>query len=615
TPTGNPVSGSSGNTITLTSGSLSTSTTLTIQAIAPAGCINVTMSGSTVVTVNNPPTIYTLSTSNQTICSGGTATLTLANSQSGVYYQIYNGSTPSGAQVLSSGGAINLISGPLATSTNLTVQAIAPAGCNNVTMTGSAAITVNNPPAVFNISPASQTVCSGNTAQLTLSGSQSGVQYQVYNGTNPTGNPVTGTGGSITLTSGSLTTNTTLTVQAIAPTACNNVTMSGSSGITVITTVVPTISSSPTSFCGSGTTVISVTNPQNNYTYQLFRNNSTTPEVSWGRYSGSGPVDFYVNITQNASYTVKASTENCALVTSNIVSLIVTNCPINYIVNPAYPRSEYVFKEIIAAPQLPNNNQYTFTGTGFLPGTSIDLTTGKIYVSDLSTLISGTRTVTITATEVGTGIITTIPVTYSVSPDGNPSAATRFNPPIVLPVSLLYFKGMYQNGRASLTWATVTEKNNHYFAIERSLDGITFTKVGQVEGAGNSNALLTYSYEDVYVAVSAIYYRLKQVDFDGKHVYSQIIALNSQSGSKIETLIAYPNPTQKEVRIFVPEKLDVKTTILVWDVAGKLVKTEERKDVTEPNYLDLNLESLATGTYIVSIQSGTKNYVLRVIRH
>ncbi|WP_185271353.1 Ig-like domain-containing protein [Adhaeribacter swui] len=613
TPTGNPVNGT-GNAITLNSAALSASTTLTVQAIALAGCSNVTMTGSAVITVNSPPIAYNVLTSNLTICSSSSATINIANSQSGVQYQIFNGSSPTGSAVLSSGGAINLISGPLTANTTLTVQAIAPGGCNNVTMNGSTAVTVNKPASLFNISPNNQTICSGSTAQLTLTGSQSGVQYQIFNGTTPTGNPVNGTGNSITLTSGSLSENTSLTVQAVGPTGCSNVTMSGTSIITVIKPVVPTISSTPASFCGSGSTVISVTNPQTNYTYQLFRNNSTTPEVTWGTYNGSGLLDFYVNLNQNASFTVKAFIGTCAVVTSNSVSLAVTNCAINYTVSPAYARSEYVFKEIIATPKLQNGKQYTFTGTNFLPGTSVDLTTGKIYVSDLSTLTSGTRTVNITATEAGTGIITEIPVTYSVSPDGNPTAATRFNPPVVLPVSLLYFKGTLQNGKVHLTWATATERNNQYFVVERSLDAITFNHIGQVEGAGNSNALLTYSFEDTYATTSAIYYRLKQVDFDGKFKYSQIIVLNSHGGAKVEKVFAYPNPTQKDVRIYVPEKLNFKTTIQIWDVAGQLIKTESRNDVAGRQYIDLDLQSFAVGTYIVSIQTGSENFILRIIR-
>ncbi|MDQ4140054.1 MAG: T9SS type A sorting domain-containing protein, partial [Bacteroidota bacterium] len=85
--------------------------------------------------------------------------------------------------------------------------------------------------------------------------------------------------------------------------------------------------------------------------------------------------------------------------------------------------------------------------------------------------------------------------------------------------------------------------------------------------------------------------------------------------AKVENLIAYPNPTQKDVRIYVPNKLTQKTTIKIWDVAGHLVKTEEKNNVANQQHLDLDLGNLAVGTYLISIQTGTNNYILRIIRH
>lgn len=99
---------------------------------------------------------------------------------------------------------------------------------------------------------------------------------------------------------------------------------------------------------------------------------------------------------------------------------------------------------------------------------------------------------------------------------------------IPLPVELIGFHGKKVGLYNELEWVTASEKNAQYFNVERSLDGKTFAKVGQVQAAGNSNTLKNYSFKDQ--AEGIVYYRLKQVDFDGALEYSKVIALNSIGG-------------------------------------------------------------------------------------
>jgi hypothetical protein len=94
-----------------------------------------------------------------------------------------------------------------------------------------------------------------------------------------------------------------------------------------------------------------------------------------------------------------------------------------------------------------------------------------------------------------------------------------------LPVSLLYFTAQEENDQIKLAWATASELNNAGFVIERSANAIEFEKAGYVAGAGNSNRLHTYTYTDYALLASPMYYRLKQIDFDGAHAYSQVVAV------------------------------------------------------------------------------------------
>ena len=99
----------------------------------------------------------------------------------------------------------------------------------------------------------------------------------------------------------------------------------------------------------------------------------------------------------------------------------------------------------------------------------------------------------------------------------------RLNAP--LPVELLEFKGTLVNSNAFLQWKTEHETNTSVFIVERSLDGNNYYQVGTMLAA-NSAGINNYSFTDpdiVSLGVSIVYYRLKQVDLDGKFVYSGIV--------------------------------------------------------------------------------------------
>jgi xyloglucan-specific exo-beta-1,4-glucanase len=115
-----------------------------------------------------------------------------------------------------------------------------------------------------------------------------------------------------------------------------------------------------------------------------------------------------------------------------------------------------------------------------------------------------------------------------------------------LPVTLKRFDVQLQNNIANLSWTTATELNNSYFDIERSTYGATFYKVGLVTSKavnGSSNLPLIYNYtDDIRDLNGMIYYRLKQVDKDGKVIYSQVLSINV-SRESITKLQVYPNPS------------------------------------------------------------------------
>src|SRR5690606_34232395 len=114
-----------------------------------------------------------------------------------------------------------------------------------------------------------------------------------------------------------------------------------------------------------------------------------------------------------------------------------------------------------------------------------------------------------------------------------------------LPVTWLYFKGENKGEDNVLTWATASEKNNEYFELERSLDAQNWTTIGQIEAAGYSTTTQTYFYTDKNAPFGRVYYRVKQVDFDGKYEYAEnVVSLERGFAKEAEELdfLLYPNP-------------------------------------------------------------------------
>jgi len=118
-----------------------------------------------------------------------------------------------------------------------------------------------------------------------------------------------------------------------------------------------------------------------------------------------------------------------------------------------------------------------------------------------------------------------------------------------LPVGLLYFRAVADNGRTDLSWATSSEANNAWFTVERSKDGVSYEQVTrQATKAvdGNSDAELDYTAIDAKPYSGTSYYRLKQTDKDGKETYSPVRIVNFDAAGPVSV---YPNPTRGQVFI------------------------------------------------------------------
>jgi hypothetical protein len=160
-------------------------------------------------------------------------------------------------------------------------------------------------------------------------------------------------------------------------------------------------------------------------------------------------------------------------------------------------------------------------------GGGTSYTTAAPATTATSTTITVPKPPAVNATTTITEIILRTPTGSGGSYQWNHACAIN----ITLPVDLISFEAEREGDNIKLNWATASEENNNYFEIQKSYDGIVFTPIGYAEGAGNSNTILDYSYTDT--DISKVFYRLKQIDFNGEFEYSDVVAVR---GSKREAM-------------------------------------------------------------------------------
>ncbi len=178
-----------------------------------------------------------------------------------------------------------------------------------------------------------------------------------------------------------------------------------------------------------------------------------------------------------------------------------------------------------------------------------------------------------------------------------------------LPITWLYFNGATVAKDNILDWATASEQNNKQFDVERSLNGISFNRIGVVAAVGNSSLTSKYQYKDINIDKlnsSIMYYRLKQIDINGAFKYSNIVRLNYNT-NVITNSIVYPNPTQGLITITVGDKALVGSLAILYDVNG--LQLEIIKITT--NSQTINMGKYVNGTYFIKLNN---KEVLKIVR-
>ena len=164
-----------------------------------------------------------------------------------------------------------------------------------------------------------------------------------------------------------------------------------------------------------------------------------------------------------------------------------------------------------------------------------------------------------------------------------------------LPVDWINFEAIRKETAVVLTWQTASERNNNYFEVQRSTDfsGDQWQTIGQVNGAGNSNALHSYTWSDAYPSMGINYYRILQVDIDG-HSSSTAIRAVEMNGEGLHILL-----TSEGVGIISPEATEAMLSIYS-ELGQELI--QQPLQLTANTYYPISI-GLQQGLYLFRVST------------
>ncbi|MFT6500318.1 MAG: hypothetical protein ACJASQ_000425 [Crocinitomicaceae bacterium] len=172
------------------------------------------------------------------------------------------------------------------------------------------------------------------------------------------------------------------------------------------------------------------------------------------------------------------------------------------------------------------------------------------------------------------------------------TATTNCN--IVLPVELASFTAVEDKEGIQLNWTTLSENNNDYFVVERSIDGKVWSSIGIVDGAGTTSNIQDYNLVDRNAFIGSNYYRLKQFDTDGSVKVYDVINVQKDVNND---LILIPNPAEDIVLVASENEFSV---VAITDISGTHVLTKTQNWMKQAT---IDVAGLKSGVYLVSIQT------------
>ena len=220
--------------------------------------------------------------------------------------------------------------------------------------------------------------------------------------------------------------------------------------------------------------------------------------------------------------------------------------------------------------------------------------------SDVSDLALGT-----------TDLITILPGDSIINVDAGLVAA------IVLPVDFILFEGHYNSTTKEneLTWITASEVNCDYYIVERSIEANNFEQIGKVDGHGTSNVKNTYFFNDDDTNTSGIYYyKLRQLDIDGRVNYSGVIKIIVPKNNVTDVSIM-PNPALDFIQLNVSAQKGEVLNAAIYDASGKFIMNLVHNQKLTENVEDIRVDvsMMPRGIYLVRSTVNNAEFVHKLV--
>ena len=198
----------------------------------------------------------------------------------------------------------------------------------------------------------------------------------------------------------------------------------------------------------------------------------------------------------------------------------------------------------------------------------------------------------------GAGSLSTAQRTPNLATDRDwRNSGFKLAPHTVLPVKFIAVAAIAERAAGiAVTWRVTSEQDVKMYEVERSADGNHFTKIGEVpfrEAAGSENS---YRFFDKEPTGAKLYYRIRQVDIDGRFMYSTIVSV----GSEVKTagIAIYPNPVSTQTVVELQARISQRTTITIADLQGRVVTQQSVQLQKGINRLQMYaLPKLSKGAY------------------
>ena len=190
-----------------------------------------------------------------------------------------------------------------------------------------------------------------------------------------------------------------------------------------------------------------------------------------------------------------------------------------------------------------------------------------------------------------TGTLQTIVITFTINS--------------ALPISLSSFDGKKVNNQNQLSWTTETEKNGSLFEVEKSVNGKSWAKLGEVAAKGNTTRRENYSFTDKNPAATN-YYRLKMVDRDGSYEYSKIVSANN---GKSVAVNLFPNPVQERLNLNIESQDINEVNVQVINMNGQVVLVSNNTIGRSNTPISIDANELQSGIYFIKITDENANVI------